>query len=771
LKTEEQPRSKIDVNFLSQFDCESIYATNAFRLLQLPVSSTDRDITHRKQIIEISLKNQSPVPDGPCKIYPIDITDDHLDLNNLVDSLRDPIRRFYQEFFWFWPVSDDVEQTDPGLPTLSMGGVKKPVKIFSLNSFDPKEAAINLHNMAIFNHFCALNNPESKSSQEIIGFWQEAYKYWSDLAVLSDFWSLLSSRVREVNDPRLSDNHVTTLRESALSILAFTNAQQAVRLIETEDIEGATELLKLIPTNQKNLPRNNILKLATSTNKERLLAAESAVEPKMKEDPARCDDEIESLLTEGNEELRIFGTIFSNTSPEFAILRDGLVEAVLNALDEFFIKTEDYSRSIDLIKSIEKIPINSKIKKEINNRLENYTDFGDNKHFWHCKDYYNNGIPSDLFIRLEEARESYDRQDYAATIKMLDHIASDYQSQSRILHKAIHPPLAITLNQQALEMLDKASIFLDAPRQVLTAIANNLKNKDWRCLDSINKIQYGRLEYTNAQLYCMSCLSIIYGRYYIGKINDLPFVVCERCEMSNREEFDNNKRKARPLLNQSKELLLRANLIQPENKLVKKNLELLRDIFKEVYFFTIDINPKPQMEKPPKPIVATTQNQKPAITLTQTSSTNQVEIKERPAPPSPPTTSANSQVKPVTQYKTKRKKSLNKRLIAAAVIINLAVVILLLILIFGISPDKNAPSRNLSGSIPISKPQIILYDSSIDHSSYDKIFLIDTVSCPDEQTNVNTSDQSIYFQPNTRVQFEIDSEFFLSTGRDDPEVY
>ncbi len=679
MKSGNQSKNIIDLEFISQFNNGSLYAANAFRLLQLPITATDRDITRRKQILEIARKTQAPVPDGPCKIFPIDPDENHLDINSLVDSLRDPVKRFYQEFFWFWPVSDNDKQSGPDLMDRAASSTSAPLKIFSVDNYDPKEAAVNLHNLAIYNHFCALNNPERKSKIEIIEFWQDAYKYWKDLSVLSDFWSLLSDRVREFNDPRLKDTQVKTLRYSALSILAFTNAQQAARLIENGDIQGAQELLELISNNLRKLPRKNILKLAATTNRERLLAIESAVKQRIKDDPAHCDDEIESLITEGSEELKLFSTFFSNTSTEFTTLRDGLTNTILDGVDTFFNKTEDYRKSINLVKKLKQIPINSTASKEIKSRLEKYTDFGDNHNFWYCKNYFNNGIPAELFDRLEKARDSYDHQDYEVTIKMLDQIIVEYQTQSELVSKAIYPPLVLTLNQQAIEQLNKASTYFTAPRSVLDAIIRNITNNNERCLQSLYIIEKGMLRYSRYNeynLYCMSCLSTIYGTYYTGKIKGVPYITCERCEMVDRNEVNNFKRQARPFLDHAKDCLLRANLVQPDNKIVTKNLEIVRDIFKDIYSVSIDINQQIKKEKTSETIIKAPGVPKPVSVSTSNTPTNLTETPKRTNPTTLPTTI----VKPPTKPVPPQNKSDNKGLIAAAVIINLAVVILVIIL-------------------------------------------------------------------------------------------
>src|SRR5579862_1937990 len=55
-----------------------LYERNAFRLLEVNVESTDRDLAKRKQVMEVAERNKLPVPPGPSRVFPrTPAPDDH----------------------------------------------------------------------------------------------------------------------------------------------------------------------------------------------------------------------------------------------------------------------------------------------------------------------------------------------------------------------------------------------------------------------------------------------------------------------------------------------------------------------------------------------------------------------------------------------------------------------------------------------------------------------------------------------------------------------
>lgn len=579
-----------DLEFISQFDGSLLYKRNAFRLLQLPVTATDRDITRRKQIFEISKKTQAPIPDGSCKLFPIDLSEDHMDIHQLVESLRDPILRFYQEFFWFWPLNDSKSVDDPALHAISEGDIDQALKIWAKPNSNPKVNTVQLHNLAVYSHFQALENIADKSEPDSIQYWETAYLRWGDLVASSDFWSLLDNRVREIDDPRLRIGHVKTLRRAITKIIAFTNVTEAARLAENKDFEGASSLLSPFHNNfADNQNGFEILKLATDPYRERLRVAASLAENKAENDPAHADVAAEALLLEGGKQLGVISSLLSENEVSVISLREDILDKAIQAIDTFFDKTDDWERAIDLFIKAKPFAVQSKEKTKIQERLKGLKEFGSNQNYWCCKGYFNNEIPPTLFAKLEEARQSFDHQDYDTTIRLLESALITFESVSEVSKKAIHPPLAMTLNRKARGLIEKGINYFESPRPIMQKIQQNVRTRSYRCGYSIMAIQRDMIDYAarQDQLYCMACESRINDNFYIGKLNDNKVILCSSCNYQDDKDRDSMKNQAYNYLNKAKDVLQRAFALQPNNVFVIKNLDFLKEIFWDVYKINI----------------------------------------------------------------------------------------------------------------------------------------------------------------------------------------
>lgn len=130
---------------------------------------------------------------------------------------------------------------------------------------------------------------------------------------------------------------------------------------------------------------------------------------------------------------------------------------------------------------------------------------------------------------------------------------------------------------------------------------------------SLIALQRNTLEYSARynQLFCMSCESVISGQYFIGESNDIKFIICPSCNYKDNLDRKSIKDQALPNLNQAKDLLQKANVLQPKNKVVAKDLEFLKDIFQNIFQISIS---GPIQEKgskapsPPKPPSAKSSN-------------------------------------------------------------------------------------------------------------------------------------------------------------------
>ncbi len=579
--------SKKDIlKFAAQFDGVLIYKTNAFRLLQLPVTVTDREITRRKQVIDISTKTQAFIPDGPGKLLPKDLTDNSVDINLLVESLREPLARFNQEFFWFWPLPDNKYNFDPALSALATGDSTRAIEIWKEPSSYPKTKAVGLHNLAVYYHFLALDESTQCDPEELLYNWNTSHQNWKELVALDDFWSLLDNRVREINDPRLTLNHVNQLRQATLTIISYTNAKEAARIAESGNNEGVRSLLEAFNKALGDSSDSaNILKLALALNRERLEIAGSLVEEKSKTDPAHVDNVVEALLVEGRKQLKIIKAILPKGHPDFDLFKSELLQRSLNGIDAFFKKTDDWQRALELIKFVDQFNLSAKFRIEVVKRVDGLNEFGKISNYWCCKGYYNDELPLTLFQELERARKAFDHQDYDEAIRILELLTIENTHNPNLVCKAINPPLAQALHRNAQIHIQKGMENFEGPRSVIERIQQNIKMKSSVCLNTAyaaltNDLQnYSRY----GQLHCMCCLNPIYGQYVVGQSKELKIVLCLVCNKHDEEELSLRKAKALPFLKKASALLLRASKLRPENKAVTEDLDTVQSLGNKIY--------------------------------------------------------------------------------------------------------------------------------------------------------------------------------------------
>jgi len=199
-----------------------LYRANAFRLAQLPVDASPRDVARRQQVIEMALQVGLPVPPGPAAAGDGAPVDADAALQALW-RLREPQQRLIDELFWYWP--------DGG------GGDSLAV----------------LHNRAVQAHQRALEGGDSaQAGAPTVGGaaaerrWEEALALWKQVCARDDLASWLAARVAALNDPRLGQRAVAQVCATLPLALLAINAQLAASAALRGDSGEALRQVRLI---------------------------------------------------------------------------------------------------------------------------------------------------------------------------------------------------------------------------------------------------------------------------------------------------------------------------------------------------------------------------------------------------------------------------------------------------------------------------------------------------------------------------------------------
>ena len=90
---------------LDEFATPDLYERNAFRLLEMPVEATSRELTRRRDYVQRATSSNFAVPPGPARMLARNAAPDAHEVQQAEHAIQDAERRLIHEFFWFWPLA------------------------------------------------------------------------------------------------------------------------------------------------------------------------------------------------------------------------------------------------------------------------------------------------------------------------------------------------------------------------------------------------------------------------------------------------------------------------------------------------------------------------------------------------------------------------------------------------------------------------------------------------------------------------------------------
>ncbi len=237
-------RKAADCKPLLDVATPELFRTNAFRITGLRVDATTREIakhTDKLKMME-ELGQGKSVHTGAFALKTPPSVDQ---IREAIQRLKEPEQRIIDEFFWFWPRQFGQSASDPALKALVAGDADAALKIWEALETHPSDGVVAMHNIAVLRHCMALDSesPTAKSSeftkarmQELEGLWRAAFKRWEILAEDDLFWTSVSARIKQLDDPRLTTGFARRMRATLPQALDKINAELAVRYAKAENM-------------------------------------------------------------------------------------------------------------------------------------------------------------------------------------------------------------------------------------------------------------------------------------------------------------------------------------------------------------------------------------------------------------------------------------------------------------------------------------------------------------------------------------------------------
>ena len=235
--TADSAESGADYQPLLDVAVPTLYRSNAFRITGLQIDASARDLAWRSE----RLRTDEPLGAAALRsesALPLDPAPGGEAIREALQRLRDPEHRLVEELFWFWRM-DATAREDPALEALTAGDTTTAVQIWR------EHGGIGAHNLAVLFHATALDldlssEPLKADAQRRRDrCWRESFSSWKTAIDSEEFWSRLTARIPELQDPRLTTGPGRRIRAALPRTLLSISARLAVAARASKAADGA----------------------------------------------------------------------------------------------------------------------------------------------------------------------------------------------------------------------------------------------------------------------------------------------------------------------------------------------------------------------------------------------------------------------------------------------------------------------------------------------------------------------------------------------------
>lgn len=449
----------------------ALYRANAFRITGLPVDATARDIARRRERLQAREKLGIAVAqvNGVFRLEPP--PDAHA-IQEAEHRLRDPERRLVEEFFWFWPMEGGSSRQDEALAALQQGDIGTAAAHW-MRQESQRDGGVPTHNLAVLAHLAALdlehlaqNRPlTDRERQRRDTYWEDAFGRWKALLNQEAFWSRLTTRIRELDDPSLTTGISRRIHSTLPLALLAINAQLALNAAEQQDSSEAQRHLRLMRTGGFETPAvDQALREAADPLRERIQTICKTAEADANADPVHADQVTRRLVDQTHPLLSALDTLL----PAGHTLRDASHDEValcaLTCQVSFGNKTENWTVSLELLEMALPVAVSESARERLKENIRIVKDIAKQRNGWCGEGYWE--LPPSVLTILEKARENVKARRWDDAISILVKLLME-QSEVQIDESGERPirqALAFCLKLRAVDRVNVADL---SDREVL----------------------------------------------------------------------------------------------------------------------------------------------------------------------------------------------------------------------------------------------------------------------------------------------------------------
>jgi hypothetical protein len=361
-------------SLLAEASRPELFRANAFRILGLPVHATERQIKKHAERVRLAEKFGGAEEMQSSTALPLNPAPDMDAIREATHRLRNPELRVLDEFFWFWPVDSTSQDEDEAISALVKGDLKTATSVWYKQAEQPGTEAVAVHNIAVLYHATALDLeylPDVKPLNEGLkklqqAYWREAFTRWHMVIKDRAFWTKLEERIAEIDDPRLTADFASRLRDALPLVLVSINARLAVRALdEGEREEAERQRALMLETRFDEEVIDEALQRAVTPIVERIRSLCQSCEPEAEEDPQHADAVTRRLLEQAGAQLEALAVVLPGKHPLVEATRDEVASSALNCLIPFSQETGNWRAANTLLEQTRPYAVTTGVRERI----------------------------------------------------------------------------------------------------------------------------------------------------------------------------------------------------------------------------------------------------------------------------------------------------------------------------------------------------------------------------------------------------------------------
>ncbi len=356
----------------------NIYRENTFRITGLAVDASEKDI--KKHADKLKMMEELGYGQGAnAAAYTLDPSPSVDQIREAMQRLKDPEDRLIDEFFWFWPQEFGKSGSDPAIQAIISGDSGAAYDIWMRMESEPAHNYIASHNIAVMFHLIALDwtlyhissELDAEREVKIKGYWKESFSHWEKVAIDDRVWDVVKSRIRSLNDPRLTTGFARRMRDTLPFALDKINASVALRFAEKGEMNWAKVHIDFMNETHQGLDDvEKTAELVLAPTRTRILQYIKSATEDCEKNPNSGYDLTRKLIEQCTPLQNLFELFHGNDSHHKTELFDEVSITCLNCMVEFQKATGDNKTFLIILKNILSFATSMDVRERIRKNIK-----------------------------------------------------------------------------------------------------------------------------------------------------------------------------------------------------------------------------------------------------------------------------------------------------------------------------------------------------------------------------------------------------------------